>query len=378
MAGLDAGACDAPFADRASLTARGVATELPERAGDLAALREALAPSRDGSGAVGASVYGPSGSGKTELALQCGREFEAAGGTLLHLDCGVDDTEFSCCRRIANELGDELPASGLSVDRARRRAIERVRAAPTPVCVVLDDVDRLEDDVRRALLLEVVDRPGEAAVGTIATSGSLAHRNSLGPRELAVVGDTERVLAPYGREALRAIVERRSRRAFQDCAVDDGVLEAAVEAALERGGDAGYALDVLATAGELARDGGATSLGRTHLERARDQVRVDALVERIGTLRDHHRFALRGLCDLARNAATPARVGAVFGAYVDACEQAGVEPNTERSLQNYLGRLVETGLLEVEEVRTDAGGKFNRYGLGRDADAVDVALQAVA
>lgn len=378
MAGLDAGSSDSPFADRASLTARGGATRLPERADELAAIREGLAPSRKARDSVGVTIYGPDGTGKTELALRAGADFEDAGGNLVHLACGVDDTAFSCSRRIANALGEDLPATGLSADTAREEAVDRLRGAAGPRCVVLDDLDALADDVRQTLLLGVIDPVDDVAVGTIATSATLGLRNRLSGDELAVIGDSERVLAPYGAEELRSIFERRARNAFRDCVVGDELLDRAVAVALDRGGDADFGLRLLAAAGDLALEEGATTVTAEHLEGARERVVVGDLADSVAALRDHHRFALQGLCTLHEAGRTPARVGSLFGAYVDACEAADREPNTERSLQNYLGRLVDAGLVESEEVRTDAGGRFNRYDLARPAGAVEAALEMVS
>lgn len=375
MAGMDPEPRCTPFADADALTAIGVAEGMPERASDLKALESILGPSRDGRSPVGVTLYGSSGSGKTELASQCAGGFHRAGGTVVHLECTTEDTVFACCRRLANELGADLPESGLALEVARERAIEGLDRAPAPRCVVLDDVDRLATDVRRTLLCDVVGSvEADAALATIATSTPLTLRNDLETRERSMLGDSERALAPYDGDQLRAIFDRRAARAFRDGALEADVLDRVVEATLDRDADAGFGLELLAAAGEIAEADGSVPITERHLDRARDSVAVDAVKALLEGLRRHQLLALRGLCSLAGDEALPARIGPAFEAYVNACDATGESPNTERSLQNYLRRLVETGLVDAAEIRTESGGKFNRYELTRSPTLVTDAL----
>lgn len=114
-----------------------------------------------------------------------------------------------------------------------------------------------------------------------------------------------------------------------------------------------------------------------HLARARERVAVDEIAATIDDLRPHQRLTLGALCELAEAGETPARVGAVFDAYQAVCADAEGDPNTERSLQNYLGRLVDVGLVESEEIRTETGGRFNRYELARSASLATAALDTL-
>lgn len=375
MAGLDPESCPDPFTDRAALTARGTAETMPERSGDLTALERVLAPSREQRRPVGVLLYGPSGSGKTELALQSADGFRRVGGTVVHLECVAEDTLFRCCRRLANDLGGNLPESGLALETAIERTTNRLETVPGPRCVVLDDVDRLDADVRRELLQSVVDAVADdAAIATIATSTPLTLRNELAAFERSLLGDSERALAAYDTGELRSIFDRRVGLAFRDGAIEDDVVEGAVEMARERDGDAGFGLELLAAAGDAAQVDCETRVTGEHLVHAREQVAVDEIATLIDELRPHQRLTLRALCELTDAGETPARVGTVFDAYESLCAAVAEEPNTKRSLQNYLGRLVDVGLVEAEEVRTETGGRFNRYDLTRSADLVTAAL----
>lgn len=376
MAKLDQNSSGSVFADRGALTARGTEWGVPERASEQDALESVLAPSRSGRRSVGVALYGPTGSGKTELTYQAGRGFDRSGGTHVHLECRIEDTTFGCCRRLANDLGAELPESGVALETARERAIQRVRDAVAPRCVILDDIDRLGADVRRQLLMDVVGELDETTLAVVAASRSLTLRNELSARELATLSDSERVLDAYDESQLRSIFERRVERAFTDGAVGETLIDGAIEAALERDGDVGYGLELLDAAAAIAIEDGEPPVTRGHLIRARERVAIEAVADRIAGLGDHHALVLRGLCDLAGSGETPARVGSVFGRYVDACEAAGRSPNTKRSLQNYVRRLVEVGLVDREEVRTHSGGKFNRYDLSRSRSVVTAALDA--
>lgn len=375
MAGLDPESNPDPLADRAALTGRGTADGMPERSEDLAALERVLAPSREQRDPVGVLLYGPSGSGKTELALQSAAGFRRAGGSVVHLECAAEDTLYRCCRRLATHVGGDIPESGLALETAIDRTVDRLETAPGPRCVILDDLDRLDADVRRDLLRSVLGAAGDdAAIATVATSTELTLRNELSRFERSLLGDSERALAAYDAAALRAIFDRRVSEAVVDGAIEDDVVERAVEVALARDGDAGFGLELLAAAGDVARADGSTRVSREHLARARDRVAVDEIAALIGDLRPHQRLALRALCELESNGETPARVGPVFAAYEAACTGADEDANTERSLQNYLGHLVDVGLAESEEVRTDTGGRFNRYRLTRSAAIVTAAL----
>ncbi|WP_248516268.1 Cdc6/Cdc18 family protein [Salinarchaeum laminariae] len=375
MAGLDRQPSCSPFVDEGTLTATGVADGMPERSDDLEALESILRPSRDGEAPVGVALYGPSGCGKTELVHQCAAGFERATGTAVHLECAADDTVFACCQRLANELGADLPDTGLALDTARKRVIDRLSTAPSPRCVVLDDLDRLDDDVRRELLVDVIGAVSDdAAVATIVTSQRLALRNDLDAVELATISDSERALAPYDRSDLKSIFDRRLQRAVREGSVGDDLVEGAVEAALDRGGDVGFGLELVAAACEIAESDCDLPVNRSHLVRARERVAVDDVVQLLDALRTHHVLALRGLCDLAASDELPARIGPAFDAYARACDAADEAPNTERSLQNYLRRLVEIDLVDSEEVRTESGGKFNRYELARAPELITAAF----
>ena len=334
---------------------------------ELQALASALNPALFGQSPSNVLVYGKTGTGKSLCAKHVSRQLvteakkEGVTVGIAYVDCAQDDTETQTVQTIASALNTpetdvSVPDKGISTSTYYKRLWRILDAEYAVVVVILDEIDKLEDD---AILMQL-SRAGEAGklqnckLGTIGISNKIKYKDRMDERVKSSLCEREFVFPPYDANQLRAIMDARSD-AFKEGVLEDGTIPKAAALAAREHGDARKAIDILRYAGEIAQSREENLVREDYVEQARDRAENDRFRELIRGATPHSKHALRALAMLSLNhdGEQAFRTTAIYETYEVICDREGVDPLSTRRVRDLLR---EHAFLDVIEQARQSGG----------------------
>ncbi|MFB6165271.1 MAG: Cdc6/Cdc18 family protein [Haloarculaceae archaeon] len=332
-----------------------VPRELQHRDGEVTHLSGVLEPVTRGEPAGPAIVTGPSGAGKTCVArytVQRLRE-QHLDVASQYVNCWQNYSRFRALYRVLEGLGKTVDIHRQSTPHDE--LLERLRRYDGPPCVVvLDEADQLAaTDVLYDL--HAMERFSLVLIAN---------------RELDLFADADERLESrlrgservrfdrYGIDELTAILQARARRGLSADAVTDAQLRRIADAAA---GDARVAISVLRSAARHAQRGEAGRITDAVLTEAIPAGRTEVHRKTRDALTPHQ----RALYDVIAEAGT-IEPGELYDAYHDRVE----DPRTDRTVRNYLQKMVQYDLIHAEGTSRDRRYRIAEPGL-RDESASD-------
>ncbi len=220
-------------------------------------------------------LTGGIGSGKTALVRRLADDLER-GGRLR--DLPVRPTYVNCWRRASDRtvmldllrsVGVSLPDRGYGLSEMLDVFEQGVRRSPAHHLILLDEAAALVKQGTK--LVYLLSRSREVELGSI--SLVLVAAEDLLPyldaASRSSFGVTRRLaLAPYDRDAIEAILAYRSELALRPGSVAPEIL-GQIARIVGRGGDARFALELLANAAHAAEEAGEGEIGAEHVRRGK-------------------------------------------------------------------------------------------------------------
>jgi len=338
-------------------------------------------------------VYGPTGVGKTVgTHLVLDRVCEDAEGvdgvdvTAVQMECRDLNTSYQVAVSLVNVLRESTPRSSLPTTGYPEGDVfdmlfDELRDADTShVLIALDEIDNIgtSDNVLYKLgrcnnrnSAKFVD-PDNTKVGLVGITNDSTFRDSLDPRVKSTLCEHEIHFPPYDANELRTILENRAADAFHDGVLTDDVVPITAAFAAKRSGYARTALDLLYTAGDLARSATTPwSLKSTFVKlnprfnRERSSARSRRSHRRANSLRTPSSHSLIRVNYPQRW--TPFTHGT-------STRRGSPNPTvtvTARTVRDLLNDLVINGVAKMEEVnRGQRGGRHYRYSLAAHPEMV--------
>src|SRR5690606_34898873 len=118
-----------------------------------------------------------------------------------------------------------------------------------------------------------------AQISIVGISNSLTFMDDLDPRVRSSLGEEELVFNPYNALQLQDILKERSRTAFVESVLEEGVIPKCAALAAREHGDARRALDLLRVAGELAERESSKIIGVEHIDKANKKLERDKVLD---------------------------------------------------------------------------------------------------
>ncbi|WP_247004772.1 Cdc6/Cdc18 family protein [Halosolutus gelatinilyticus] len=326
---------------------------------EIASIEYAVTPIVFGTQPDNVLIHGRWGTGKTTCAtysirreVQHAREQGVRAG-FVYVDCGDRPTETNVTRTVAQRLNDPsitelaIPETGLSLREYRDRFRTVLDARYDVVLVVLDRMDRMDDEtLPLEFVLSDADGPRDCAVGIIGICDGVVEDVANEAVESSL-WDSHIGFDPYGRDELLEILDPRLD-AFADGAIVDEAISRAASIASEPYGNARTAIDLLRFAGERADERGDSVVTAETIESVAADVETIRTREAIASLPRHSRLALLALASVSSDRpGESVRTTTIHEAYEGVCRDHDTRPRTARRLQDFLNEHADLGFTQT-------------------------------
>ena len=360
--------------------------EILERNEEIEAYGAALQDILDGFGPPNVFVYGQTGVGKTAtthkilelLTADC----EAAGIdlTVFTLNCNKRDTTYKVISKLANDLHpDREFKQGTHPDTLWSVIYDHLDEIGGDVSVVLDEIDKLGED--ESLLYEFpransMGELDETRVGIIGISNNFKFRESLSQRVKSTLTEKEIEFKPYDANQMRSILNYYADLTFYDGVLSNDVVPLCAALTAQDTGDARMGLDLLETAGDIARHEESETVLEEHVTLARTKV-DRANTERIinNRLTVQMQAVLVALTLTVLDPETEAKVKQIYPMYKSVCERVDADVLSESRVRDHLDTLDMFGLIEASEQNLGrSGGRAYIYEL---VDEIQIVVETL-
>src|SRR2546428_183907 len=357
--------------DREILRPSYLPERLPHRESHIGQLAQILATALRGERPSNILIFGKTGTGKTAVVKYIENEFRKADGArmvqYLYLNCEIVDTPYGVLQSIGNKFIENfhqrIPFTGLSTDRVYSLLLEKLDEEKRVVIVALDEIDKLVqkngDDILYQLL-KINDDLSKARVSLIGISNELTFTEYLDPRVRSRLADEKMVFPPYNADELYDILAERSRLAFENGTAADGVLQLIAALAAQEHGDARRALDLLRVSAELAERQGEEHITEEHVQRAKNKIELDTVIEAVKSLPTQSKLILLGILLNEEIGNTKLTTGEVYTTYRDLSRKTGVTPLTQRPVTDLISELDMLGLVHARIAYSRMKGSARR------------------
>ncbi|MBX0288565.1 orc1/cdc6 family replication initiation protein [Halomicroarcula sp. F28] len=361
---------------------------------EISQLANAVNPAIFGQSPSNVLLYGKTGTGKSLCAKYVSRQLvdtaaeEGVNAAYAYVDCAQDSTETQSVQTIADSVNTDdddiyIPDKGISTATYYKRLWRILDSHYDVVLIILDEIDKLEDDD----ILMQLSRAGEAGkinackIGVIGISNKIKYKDRMDERVKSSLCEREFVFPPYDANQLNEIMSARSD-AFREGVLEDGVIPRAAALAAREHGDARKAIDILRYAGEIAQSSDTGTVPEDFVIQARERAETDRFRELISGSTPHSRYVLQGLTILSVDegendtADIGFRTTRIYDVYEEICRQEGSD---SLSLRRVRDLLKEHAFLDIiEQTRHSGGsaeGSYTEHQLLEDPDVVQQVLE---
>jgi len=273
------------FADKRPLDEDYTPETILCREDEVSRYSEALQDVIEGFGPNNVFIYGQTGNGKTVVTKKMMEFLRAEAAqhdvpvTILEINCNKDDSIFNVLISLVNQLrppDDQVPEQGPTKGFLWSTLYDELDDLEGDVVVVLDEIDMLGADNDKLLYefprARKMGSLEDTRVGVIGISNNHMFKDSLDPRVKSTLCEYEIFFSPYDATELTDILQHYGDLVFRDGIIDEGVIQLCAARAAQEQGDAREALDLLETAGNIARKQDAEQVTKAHVEEAGSRV----------------------------------------------------------------------------------------------------------
>lgn len=314
------------------LTEEFIPSRILHRDSQLDAVKAGLAPLLVGGRPRHAFLYGPPGTGKTSLSLHVAEELKKQIPVhFFYVNCWEAATRFSILYKILQTMGTFVQRKGIPTDELLETFRNRTRGKQ--VIVMLDEVDRLEED---EVLYDLI----EAQAGLVMASNSESALFNADPRIRSRLAATETIqFRRYSERELIDILKDRRQWGLVPGALNNENLEAVARLA---NGDARVALGILSRAAQKAEEKDLEKIPAALIDASLPHAMHDSRRRTLDSLNPHQRLLI-SLLDKG-----PQKAGDLYDLAAGRCAKQGLEDLVDRTFRKYMERLVRHGLVTAE------------------------------
>lgn len=363
--------------------------EILERDEEINTFAAALQDVLDGFGPPNVFIYGQTGIGKTATTHKVTEYLEndaADAGVnlkIFKINCNKRDTTYKVITHLANELyQDKVFNQGYHPDTLWEHIYSALDDLGGTILVVLDEIDKLGEDEELLYEFPRANSMGEldnAKVGIIGVSNNFKFRENLSPRVKSTLTEREIHFSPYEAPELNSILGYYADLVFYDGVLSDDVVPHCAAVTAQDTGDARMALDLLETAGDIARHEDADQVLEEHVHMARSQVdraNTERIVNNRLTLQMQTVLTATTFLDI--DPGSDAKIKTIYSFYKDICDRLDMDTLSESRVRDHLDTLDMFGLLETDEINLGRrGGRSYIYSIVDEPRVVIETLHSI-
>ncbi|WP_435335862.1 Cdc6/Cdc18 family protein [Haloarchaeobius sp. TZWWS8] len=375
------------YADRDALREDYQPQELVGRTEELNTYQASLQPVINGEQPDNIFLYGKTGVGKTAATRflldhlsEDAQQYEDLDLSVVMLNCDGLTSSYQVATRLVNEFRDEtnqISTTGYPRATVYEMLWTELEETGGTVIIVLDEVDHLKDD---SILYQLPRARAngnleDTKTGIIGISNDFSFREELSPKVRSSLCEQEIHFPAYDANDLRDILGQRASVAFQEDVLEDDVIPLCAAYGAKDAGDARQSLDLLMSAGDIARKRESTIITTEHVEAGRNELERGRIQEGISGLTEHGHLVLYAILTLDLEGETPVRSRDVRPRYTRFSELANRDPLVPRRMRDHLSELAMLGIISVTERNEGRrGGTYREYGLDLSPELVLSAL----
>jgi len=356
------------FENKDALTTNWRPDNILHRDDQIDELASILAPSLKGNDPSNVFLYGSVGTGKTLIVKHVTEELKTVADSkeidvnIIYINCKmkkVADTEYRLLAKLARQLGQDVPSTGLPTDEIYNRFFNALQEQKGVVVIALDEIDALVKKVGDEFLYNLTrinDDLDETKVSILGISNDLNFTDYMDSRVKSSLSEEEIIFPPYNAIELRKILKERTDKAFTEDILADGVISKCSALAAQEHGDARRALDLLRVAGELSERSEAETIEKEHVDRAQSKIERDRVVETVRSQPKHSKLVLYTILEMTEDEDEIA-TGDVYSEYKELCEELDISELTQRRVS---GLISELDMLGVINAKVISKGRYGR------------------
>jgi len=346
--------------------------EILHRDEQIKQIASIMAPVLRGEKTSNLFLYGKTGTGKT-LSIQYVREQLLKRASINnnfklrieYLNCKlkkVSDTEYRILAELIKKLGEDIPATGLPTESVYAKFIEIIDSEKQIFVLILDEIDQAIKKISSDFLYNLTRLNSELSktqICLVGISNNLTFLEELDPRVRSSLSEEEIVFPPYNALQLQKILSKRSKEAFKENIIQQGVIEKCAAFAAREHGDARRALDLLRIAGELAERDKSKKILLKHLDEANNKIERDKILDIISSEPKQFHLVLNSIIQLSEKKKNePLFTGDVYNHYQNSCIQNKSEFLTQRRVSDIIQEFDMFGIINVKVISKGRGGRM--------------------
>ena len=379
------------FEEKSILQSNYRPNEIPHRGDQIKQIASILAPVLRGDRTSNLFLYGKTGTGKTlsilyvkDELLKRVKEESDFNLRIEYLNCKlkkVSDTEYRILAELIKKMGGQVPNTGLPTETVYNKFIDIIDGEKQCLVLILDEIDQAVKKISSDFLYNLTRLNAELSktqICFVGISNDLTFLEGLDPRVRSSLSEEEIVFPPYNAIQLQKILSHRSKKAFKDKVVQEGVIAKCAAFAAREHGDARRALDLLRIAGELAERDGSKKILLKHIDESNTKIERDKILDVIKTEPKQFQYVLHSIIYLCeKRKGTPVFTGDVYNYYQEVCLKNKSEVLTQRRVSDIIQEFDMLGIINVRVISKGRGGRMREIKLAIAKPIVEKAKEIV-
>ncbi|PIN92460.1 cell division control protein Cdc6 [Candidatus Pacearchaeota archaeon CG_4_9_14_3_um_filter_31_7] len=314
-------------------------------------------------------LYGLTGTGKT-LVVQYVRnqlleraEKQKLNLKIEYINCKlkkVGDTEYRILAELLRKFGEDIPFTGLPTGQLYQKFTELIENKTQLFIIILDEIDQAVRRIGDGFLYTLTRINSElknSQISLIGISNDTKFIDQLDPRIKSSLSEEELIFPPYNALQLKDVLASRSKTAFKEGVIGEGVINKCAAYAALSHGDARRALDLLRVSGELAERRGAKEVTEKDLDEAKEKIEKDRILDLIKTQPKQFHFVLYSILLLEENKKNKIFTGDIYRTYEKLCKNMVIECLTQRRVGDIIAEFDMVGIVNAKVISKGRGGR---------------------